>query len=55
MAEKTKTITSIGGQALVEGIMMRGPKITAVGVRKPDKTIDVSERPTENQIGRAHV
>lgn len=48
MAEKTKTITSIGGQALVEGIMMRGPKITAVGVRKPDKTIDVSERPTEN-------
>ena len=48
MAEKTKMITSIGGQALMEGIMMRGPKVTAVGVRKPDKTIDVSERPTEN-------
>lgn len=48
MAEKTKMITSIGGQALMEGIMMRGPKITAIGVRKPDKTIDVSERPTEN-------
>ena len=48
MAEKTKMITSIGGQALMEGIMMRGPKVTAIGVRKPDKTIDVSERPTEN-------
>ena len=34
--EKTKTITSIGGQALIEGIMMRGPKKTAVSVRLPD-------------------
>ena len=48
MAEKTKIITSIGGQALVEGIMMRGPKVTAVGVRKPDGSIDVSEQPTQN-------
>ena len=48
MAEKTKMITSIGGQALVEGIMMRGPKITAIGVRKPNGEIDVSEQPTEN-------
>ena len=48
MAEKTKMITSIGGQALMEGIMMRGPKITSVGVRLPNGEIDVSERPTEN-------
>lgn len=48
MAEKTKMITSIGGQALVEGIMMRGPKVTAVGVRKPNGEIDVSEQLTEN-------
>lgn len=48
MTEKTKIITSIGGQALVEGIMMRGPKVTAVGVRKPDGSIDVSEQPTQN-------
>lgn len=48
MAEKTKMITSIGGQALVEGIMMRGPKVTAVGVRKPNGEIDVSQQPTEN-------
>ena len=48
MAEKTKIITSIGGQALMEGIMMRGPKITSVAVRKPDGEIHISERPTES-------
>lgn len=37
--EKTKTITSIGGQALIEGIMMRGPKQTAVSVRLPDQVV----------------
>lgn len=31
-----KHITSIGGQALIEGIMMRGPKDVAIAVRKPD-------------------
>lgn len=30
---KTKKITSIGGSALIEGIMMRGPKKTTVAVR----------------------
>lgn len=28
--------TSIGGQALIEGVMMRGPHKTAMSVRKPD-------------------
>lgn len=32
--------TSIGGQALIEGIMMRGPKGTAMSVRLPDGTIE---------------
>ncbi|MEM1484832.1 DUF1385 domain-containing protein [Oscillospiraceae bacterium PP1C4] len=31
--------TSIGGQALIEGVMMRGPHITAMSVRKADGTI----------------
>ena len=36
--ENTKKITSIGGSALIEGIMMRGPKKTVVAVRTaPDK------------------
>lgn len=38
MSNKHKT--SIGGQALIEGIMMKGPKGTAMSVRMPDGTID---------------
>lgn len=45
--EKTKCITSIGGQALVEGIMMRGPKKTEVAVRMPDGSISLEEMPIE--------
>jgi len=30
---KTKKKTSIGGQALIEGVMMRGPQLTALAVR----------------------
>ena len=35
MAKKT----SIGGQALIEGIMMRGPKVSAMAVRDPQGNI----------------
>ncbi|MGI5894797.1 MAG: DUF1385 domain-containing protein [Candidatus Merdivicinus sp.] len=31
--------TSIGGQALMEGVMMRGPRKSAMAVRKPDGTL----------------
>ena len=31
--------TSIGGQALIEGIMMRGPKVSAMAVRNPEGEI----------------
>lgn len=34
--------TAIGGQALIEGILMKSPEKTALAVRKPDKTIDIS-------------
>ena len=33
MAEQVKKKTSIGGQALIEGVMMRGPEKTAMAVR----------------------
>ena len=33
-------MTSIGGQALIEGIMMRGPHKIATSVRKSDGEID---------------
>ncbi len=35
--------TSIGGQALIEGIMMKGPYKTVMAVRKKDGTIDISD------------
>ena len=38
--DKTLHKTSVGGQALIEGIMMQGPKGAAVSVRTPDGTID---------------
>ena len=38
--------TSIGGQALIEGIMMRGPVTSAMAVRLPDGTIDTETWPT---------
>ena len=31
--------TSIGGQAVMEGVMMRGPEKMAIAVRKPDGEI----------------
>lgn len=37
--DKTKRITSIGGSALIEGIMMRGPKRTTVAVRVKEDEI----------------
>lgn len=40
MAENKKK-TSIGGQALIEGIMMRGPILSSMATRMPDSSIDV--------------
>ncbi len=39
-----KHMTTIGGQALIEGIMMRGPKDMAIAVRKQDKEIVLKKR-----------
>ncbi|MBR2672454.1 MAG: DUF1385 domain-containing protein [Oscillospiraceae bacterium] len=39
--------TSIGGQALIEGVMMRGPEKTAMAVRVKDGSIVVEEGPSE--------
>ena len=40
--------TSVGGQALMEGIMMRGPKLICCAVRKPDGTIETRIDPVKN-------
>ena len=54
MKEKNELIacrrkTSIGGQALMEGIMMRGPKMTAMAVRNTQGEIVVEEFETTTQ------
>ncbi len=36
-----KKLVSIGGQALIEGIMMKGPKKTVIAVRLPNGNIDI--------------
>lgn len=50
MAEK-EHITSIGGQAIIEGVMMRGPHKTAMAVRKSDGEIitEVNENGTKKK------
>lgn len=41
--------TSIGGQALMEGIMMRGPQKSAMAVRRPNGEIYFDEQPNEKK------
>ena len=41
--------TSIGGQALMEGIMMRGPQTTAMAVRNPRGEIVLEKFPTQTK------
>ncbi|GAE88532.1 DUF1385 domain-containing protein [Acetivibrio straminisolvens] len=43
--KKPMHMTSIGGQALIEGLMMIGPKNAAIAIRKPDGEIIVEKRP----------
>lgn len=51
MSEKKEHITSIGGQAILEGVMMRGPYKTAMSVRKSDDEIicEVNENGTKTR------
>ncbi|NLP47635.1 MAG: DUF1385 domain-containing protein [Clostridiales bacterium] len=47
MKKKTKkkqTFASVGGQALMEGILMRGPAGTSMALRLPDGSIETSKK-----------
>lgn len=50
----SKKKTSIGGQALIEGIMMRGPFLTSMATRLPDGSIDVETWNTHKGGQKAH-
>lgn len=47
--------TTIGGQALIEGLMMIGPEKKAMAIRKPDGTILIEELPMNRWTGLANV
>ena len=47
--------TSVGGQALMEGIMMKGPLKSAMAVRKPDGSIDLEVWDTKRPRGAGRI
>ena len=44
MSDKIKP-TSVGGQAVIEGVMMRGVNDIATAVRCPDGHIEIEKKP----------
>ena len=48
-----KHMTTIGGQALIEGVMMKGPTDIAIAVRKPNNEIEVKKEKL-NTSGSRH-
>lgn len=47
--------TSIGGQAVMEGVMMKGPKEIAIAVRKPDHEIIVEKRQISSVLQKSKI
>lgn len=50
LGHKVAKPTSIGGQALIEGIMMKGPTDIAIAVRTPSNEITVKKEPVEGIV-----
>ncbi len=48
-------MTAVGGQAVLEGVMMRSPSSWAVAVRKPDGEIAQVSRPVSSPMSRHRV
>src|SRR5216110_150774 len=48
-------MTTVGGQAVLEGVMMRGPSNWAVAVRKPDGDIAQVHQPIASPMARHFV
>lgn len=55
MSEKKEHITSIGGSAVMEGVMMKGPKEIATAVRKSDGEIIVDKKDVSSLVTKYHV
>ena len=50
--QKCCKMTSIGGQAVIEGVMMRGPEKIATAVRKSDGEIIIDEKEVNSFVAR---
>jgi uncharacterized protein YqhQ len=48
-------LTTVGGQAVLEGVMMRGPSNWAVAVRKPDGDIAQVHQPIKSPMARHRI
>ena len=48
MANENKKPVDIGGQAVLEGVMMKGPEAIAITVRRPNNTMVVDYHPYES-------
>ena len=55
MKDKKIHKTSIGGQAVIEGVMMIGPKEMAIAVRKPDGEIIIEKKPVSEKIRKSKI
>ncbi|WP_229711346.1 DUF1385 domain-containing protein [Pectinatus frisingensis] len=48
MGQKDCTKMTVGGQAVIEGVMMRGPKYVATAVREPSGQISIKRSPVNS-------
>ena len=55
MEQKKEHITSIGGSAVMEGVMMKGPKEIATAVRKSDGEIVIDKKAVSSLVTKYHV
>ncbi len=55
MSENKEHITSIGGSAVMEGVMMKGPKEIATAVRKSDGEIVLDKKEISSLVTKYHV
>lgn len=50
--KRLQHMTSIGGQAVLEGVMMRGPSKSAIAVRKSDGEIDIETKNNSSLVAK---
>lgn len=52
---KKKIDFAIGGQAVIEGVMMRSPNYIAIAVRKRDNSIKIKNNPFNSVLNKLHI